>query len=292
MLYKNLKIDEFHKGAENYLLSHFHADHMKGLKKSWDYGKIYCSEITKNLLTNIKKIDSELIKTINRNEEFELNSKSKTIKVTTFDANHCPGALMFLVESNEKTLFYTADFRLNDRIRKLAKNLQKIDILYLDSTYFDKKYKFPPQEEVIEAILEFIEENLEKEIYIAIYNIGKNKVFDAIYSKFKVPIHLPKEKFKIYKILGYDEEITDSKESTNFHAYSRGYFERYFKMNKDYYRKDFVIVIPTGWAIDKKYQRDDYYYFPYSEHNDYYEMQEFVELTQPKEIIFTRDFNT
>lgn len=34
-----------------------------------------------------------------------------TIRVTLFDANHCPGSVMFLIEGGGKSVLYTGDIR-------------------------------------------------------------------------------------------------------------------------------------------------------------------------------------
>jgi Cft2 family RNA processing exonuclease len=56
--FTNIIIDDFRKGKLNpfnrylYILTHIHSDHLKGLSNSWDYGIIYCSQITANLILN------------------------------------------------------------------------------------------------------------------------------------------------------------------------------------------------------------------------------------------------
>lgn len=42
--------------------------------------------------------------------EIELTPKSR-IRVTLFDANHCIGAVMFLIEGDGKAVLYTGDIR-------------------------------------------------------------------------------------------------------------------------------------------------------------------------------------
>jgi Cft2 family RNA processing exonuclease len=47
---------------------------------------------------------------LNTPTEIEL-TPIKKILVTLFDANHCPGSVMFLVEGDGKTILYTGDIR-------------------------------------------------------------------------------------------------------------------------------------------------------------------------------------
>ena len=52
----NIVVDEFGYASRNpfgrlvYFLTHMHADHYQGISNSWNYGPIYCSTITKNIL--------------------------------------------------------------------------------------------------------------------------------------------------------------------------------------------------------------------------------------------------
>lgn len=56
--FTNIIIDDFRKGKQNpfnryiYILTHIHSDHLRGLTNSWNFGPIYCSQITANLITN------------------------------------------------------------------------------------------------------------------------------------------------------------------------------------------------------------------------------------------------
>ena len=53
--FTNVVVDEFGygKGTENkfiYFLTHWHSDHYTGISNTWKRGKIYCSQVTRNLM--------------------------------------------------------------------------------------------------------------------------------------------------------------------------------------------------------------------------------------------------
>ncbi len=43
---------EFKKNTFIHFLTHFHFDHYEGLTTRWDYGEIFCTETSKNLILN------------------------------------------------------------------------------------------------------------------------------------------------------------------------------------------------------------------------------------------------
>ena len=112
-------------------LSHIHSDHLLGLE-TLRSPFVYCSVATRNLLLKMEKYPHRInfskgvlearkqtykhLKTIlrpvpmNTPITIELSPKS-TIQVTLFDANHCPGAVMFLIEGDGKAILYTGDIR-------------------------------------------------------------------------------------------------------------------------------------------------------------------------------------
>ncbi|KAG5440560.1 hypothetical protein PCK2_000385 [Pneumocystis canis] len=143
------------EGCIGYFLSHFHSDHYKGLTSSWNNGLIYCSKITRNLVINQLKVNSEYVINLPMNEKTLLNN----VWVTLIDANHCPGSVIFVFETikSGKNLKYlhSGDFRASSfQILHPAIKNKHFDLLYLDTTYFDPKYLFPSQETVINAVIE------------------------------------------------------------------------------------------------------------------------------------------
>lgn len=90
----------------------------------------------------------------------ECKIPGSNVIVCLIDANHCPGAVIFLfkvpMENGEvKRYLHTGDFRANPRmcIHPALRQPENppIDILYLDTTYLDPKWAFPSQEQTIKT---------------------------------------------------------------------------------------------------------------------------------------------
>ena len=161
------------EGCQAYFLSHFHSDHYIGLTSTWTHGPIYCSRVTANLVRQQLRVDPKYVVDL----EFEQTvnvPNTRGVKVTMISANHCPGSSLFLFEKviGKKTngeprlqrILHCGDFRacrahiehpllmpnVQDKINGKTTE-QKIDVCYLDTTYLNPKYAFPPQEAVIKA---------------------------------------------------------------------------------------------------------------------------------------------
>ncbi|KAK6543962.1 hypothetical protein TWF694_000681 [Orbilia ellipsospora] len=164
----NVAVDAFRYGAVEgtnaYFLSHFHSDHYIGLSSSWDHGPIYCSRVTANLCRRKLRVDPQYIKELEYEKKTSIPGTGAS--VTMIDANHCPGSSLFLFEkmipsprgTRFQRILHCGDFRasakhLRHPLLSVAKK-NKIDICYLDTTYLNPKYAFPPQREVIEACME------------------------------------------------------------------------------------------------------------------------------------------
>jgi len=164
-------VDAFRYGAVDgcraYFLSHFHSDHYVGLTANWTHGPIYCSKVTASLVKSQLRTAAEYVVGL----EFEEKTPVPGIdgvSVTMIPANHCPGSSLFLFEkvigSRTQRILHCGDFRACpahvthaqlrpeaiDAITGKTKQ-QKIDVCYLDTTYLNPRYSFPPQEDVSQA---------------------------------------------------------------------------------------------------------------------------------------------
>ncbi|TEA21228.1 DNA cross-link repair protein pso2/snm1 [Colletotrichum sidae] len=159
------------KGCNAYFLSHFHSDHYIGLTANWTHGPIYCSKVTGDLVKMQLRVAAKWVVPLEFDETVEVPG-TEGVTVTMIPANHCPGSSLFLFEkalgkgSNAKKqrILHCGDFRacpaqvghpllrpdVQDSISGKSKQ-QKIDVCYLDTTYLNPRYSFPPQNDVIRA---------------------------------------------------------------------------------------------------------------------------------------------
>ncbi|KAI8645049.1 DNA repair metallo-beta-lactamase-domain-containing protein [Parasitella parasitica] len=143
--------------CEGYLLTHYHSDHYMGLSPNWIHGPIYCSEITARLVERKLGVSPDFIFPLPMDKPCLLSGTDQ-LRVTLIDANHCPGAVLFLVTTNDNLRYlHTGDFRacpkmcLHPMLRE-----QPLDIVYLDTTYLDPKYSFPSQASCVQAACDLI----------------------------------------------------------------------------------------------------------------------------------------
>ncbi|ORX85229.1 DRMBL-domain-containing protein, partial [Anaeromyces robustus] len=314
----NFVVDAFTYGKIDnctaYFLSHFHSDHYGGITSKFNYGPIYCSKVTSNLLIELLKVDEQYVHALELNKEYIIDG----VKVTLIDANHCPGAVLFLfnvpIGNNQYfNALHTGDFRANieqltnPAIKKLRNS--SLDVLYLDTTYLKPEHLFPSQEVVINSVLNV----LKLLILVGTYLIGKEKVFLGIAKFLKSKLYTSSKKKKILECLN-DNTIsmllTDNPDEACVHILNMGQLSidavnNYYNIYKDKY--DSVIAFrPTGWVYKpkrgnkKKLEPDSkmileelnnlklkptYYNrnvsiwgIPYSEHSSFIELENFIRV--------------
>ncbi|CAK7214617.1 DNA cross-link repair protein PSO2/SNM1 [Sporothrix curviconia] len=164
------------EGCRAYFLSHFHSDHYIGLTAKWCHGPIYCSQVTASLVRSQLGTAAQYVVALEFNAApFEVPG-TPGVRVTMIPANHCPGSSLFLFErtatvtataapgGRTQRILHCGDFRacqahvehpqlrpdvLDGSTNKVRQ--QRIDVCYLDTTYLNPRYAFPPQDQVIAA---------------------------------------------------------------------------------------------------------------------------------------------
>ena len=162
-------------------MTHCHADHMCGLKACHGHS-LYCSQVSANILA--KRGLGSIAKPINHAFDIIDRRSSKVLRITFIDANHCPGAVMVVIEDPEEgNCVHTGDFRMCDAIRhnntlvRLAGNVQH---LYLDAT-FNVPW-LPSKADSIVMLEELLHENHDRDIILHSHCLGDEELLEAIFN--------------------------------------------------------------------------------------------------------------
>ncbi|MCJ1394177.1 hypothetical protein MMC18_007055 [Xylographa bjoerkii] len=146
--------------------------------------------------------------------EIEL-APGRTIRVTLLDANHCAGAVMFLIDNATDTILYTGDIRaepwwVNAIAREpvlvpYASGQRRLNKMYLDTTFATKNdpYKhFPTKAEGLQELLAKIAAYPGDTVFhFNAWTFGYEGVWSALAAALRSQIHVDQYKWGLYKAL-------------------------------------------------------------------------------------------
>ncbi|KAG5675357.1 hypothetical protein PVAND_005266 [Polypedilum vanderplanki] len=292
-------------GVEHYFLTHFHSDHYIGLRKKFNHN-IYLSEITAKLVACMIGVSVEYLKVVHVNIPFYIDD----VRIIPLDANHCPGALLFLFQFPDgRNVLHTGDFRANDAMvdQLLYFKCYHLDLVYLDTTYLHTKKRMPPQEESIQYVLDHVQKYLETNIgekfliLVGAYLIGKEKVWMSIAKKFNFKVYLEKERLKGFKEICtcsiehyqfFKNHITLDENDADIRVVSMlqityPNLRDFLRENQDSYNT-ILGIVASGWEKPGYSSgRISLLHCQYSEHSSYDELENFILKTKPKNVIST-----
>lgn len=238
--FPGIRVD-FFRGINNdpplaCFLSHIHSDHLAGLD-IYKGRPIYCSAATRGILLKLQrrasrinfaqgileteeityKHQSRRLKSLPLNTPTEIElDPNRTIRVTLLDANHCPGAVMFLFEGNGKAVLYTGDIRSEPcHVDAIIRNpcmleyvhtqekcgLKTIDRVYLD-TSFTEDVQFQTKSDGLRELLEKVSSYPGDTIfYFSAWTYGYEEVWIALAKALDTKIHVDDYKMKVYESL-------------------------------------------------------------------------------------------
>ncbi|XP_058092526.1 uncharacterized protein LOC131238967 [Magnolia sinica] len=232
-----ISVDRWSEPSQAYFLSHLHTDHTKGLSRRWKRGPLFCSSITAKLLpTRFPGFNLSLLRVLEIGTPHSVSLVSPksgleiTVQVVAIDANHCPGAVMYLFHGEFGSMLYTGDFRwetTSDRTQ-IAKAMllnalgdDKLGMLYLDNTYCNPWFSFPPREVVAQQVVDLIASHPDHDIVIGINTLGKEDLLLHISRALKTKIWVWPERLQTMHILSYGDIFTTNTSITRVRAVPR-----------------------------------------------------------------------
>ncbi len=191
LLIKNhIFVDSFFENEGFHFLTHAHQDHMSGLNNLFT-GKIYCSEVTRDLVMLQKGLSKSRFVVISENHTCKLQDW----EVVPIDSHHCDGSVMLVFTIENTRILYTGDFRFHLDMRSNV-HLRNIDRMYYDDTLFKLDVpRYPCETDSFQDIVVAIENirqahGRDAKIFINTQILGVEKVLrrvaDFLQEKFVV----------------------------------------------------------------------------------------------------------
>ena len=243
--FPSIQIDYFHSNdfrptPTACFLSHVHSDHLLGLD-TLKMPFVYCSATTRRMLLRMEKYPHRinLAKGILESRKqhwrglkrvlrplplqtpttIELTPK-ESIQVTLIDANHCPGAVMFLVEGGGKAILYTGDVRaeawwVNSIVQIPALlpyscGFKRLDCIYLDTTFashHDRYRKFPSKAEGLRELMNKVDDCVREaasrgasppKFYFRAWTLGYEHVWMTLANMLRCKIHVDAYQLRLF----------------------------------------------------------------------------------------------
>ncbi|KAI1111714.1 artemis protein [Nemania sp. NC0429] len=213
-------------------LSHVHSDHLAGLE-AYDGPFIYCSAATRAILLRLEKTSVRLnyaqgvLEDPGLQTYKHLDKKLKplpldtpttiylhpgsSLQVTLLDANHCVGAVMFLLEGYGKAVLYTGDIRCeprfvtaitqNPNMVEYSSGWKTLDRIYLDTSVLDN-YPLPTKANGLRELIEQVRKYPEDTIFhFQAWTYGYEEVWIALSKALNSRVHVDEYKMRVFKSL-------------------------------------------------------------------------------------------
>jgi putative mRNA 3-end processing factor len=216
------------------------------------------------------------------------------LTLTTQPAGHVFGSAMLHVAGPGGTLLYTGDFKLRPSATAETAALPKVDVLIMESTFGNPRYRLPAREESVAQLVATVTRVLAagRTPVVQAYVLGKAQEVTRILTSagFRVVQHpLVYEISVLYQSLGCDLgpfELCDGPLPDDAVVVVPPRSQRAAALSG--LRRPVSIGV-TGWAIDPawRWRLGVDYAIPLSDHADFDELIECVERVEPAVIYCT-----
>ncbi|XP_023283374.1 5' exonuclease Apollo [Seriola lalandi dorsalis] len=270
-------------GTRLFFLSHMHSDHTVGLTSTWSDRAIYCSPATATLLKLKLQVKEKWVHPLELAEPHLLpldDIGKETLTVTLIDANHCPGAVMFLFEGYFGSILYTGDFRYTPSMLRepCLRTNTAIDVLYLDNTNCDPNRTLPSRQRATQQIKEIIRSHPNHNVVIGLYSLGKESLLLELAMEFKTWIEVSFQRMETLKVLELPDVFTTDPGAGRIRAVDQSEIcsATFHRWNKE---QPTLAILPTSRPLVSFHP--NVHVVPYSDHSSYQELEDFVSALKP-----------
>ncbi|XP_071776022.2 5' exonuclease Apollo [Centroberyx gerrardi] len=274
-------------GTRLFFLSHMHSDHTVGLTSTWSNRPIYCSPVSATLLRLKLQVKEQWIHPLELDEPYMLpldDIGKERMTVTLMDANHCPGAVMFLFQGYFGSILYTGDFRYTPSMLRepCLRTNTTIDVLYLDNTNCDPTRTLPSRQRAIQQIKEIIRSHPNHNVVIGLYTLGKESLLLELAMEFKTWIEVSFERMETLRALELPDVFTTERGAGRIRAVEQSEI-RSAAMQQWNEEQPTLAILPTSRPLVSFHP--NLHVVPYSDHSSYQELEDFVSALKPTSLV-------
>jgi Cft2 family RNA processing exonuclease len=265
------------RSRERGIVSHAHADHV-GRHRRW-----ISSPATAALCA--RRWGAPDLEVHRFHESWDADGA----KVTLLPAGHILGSSMVLVERGGTRVLYTGDFRLKPAVTAEPCVPVSADVLVMECTFGDPRYRFPDRLEVLDLLCDFVEETLAMETVpiLLAYSLGKAQELASLLAERGVRVWLHDHAWAMLEVYQEFGHQFPGCRRFEMEAVVNGALilppgPATWPLVRSFRRRRVAAV--TGWALDSgRLPRCDAA-FPISDHADFDELLELVDRVRPRKI--------
>jgi Cft2 family RNA processing exonuclease len=216
------------------------------------------------------------------------------LTLTTFPAGHCLGSAMLLAEDEGRSLLYTGDFKIGPSRTSEPAELPTAEVLIMECTFGEPRYRMPPREEVEEELLEIVRAALaqNRPPVVEAYALGKSQEITCLLTDAGIPVmhHADVDAVsEVYRQCGVDLGPTTVYGDAWVPGCAVVAPPSRFRGRALPGLDGAVRIAVTGWAIDPaaRYRLRVDHALPLSDHADFDELLEAAARVQPERIYCT-----
>ena len=278
-------------------ISHAHSDHL-GVHR-----RAILSPITSRLAEF--RVGGQQTTELEFSQPYRFDANTE---LTLFGAGHVLGSAMLRVERPHGTLLYTGDFKLRQSLTVPVATPVKADVLLMECTYGQPHFRFPPWQQTAERLVALVSAALQqgRQPIVMGYSLGKAQEITKILTDagLVVTAHgAVRSMNAIYDESGSPVGPTRKYVAEDFHGkgaldlQERGVLVAPPQVTRSGFVTKFdnpLRIMMSGWGLLKnaQYRYGVDHVLPLSDHADFDELLELVEIVRPKKIYTHHGFRT
>ncbi|KAL5229833.1 hypothetical protein ABZP36_028609 [Zizania latifolia] len=177
-------------------LTHAHRDHLAGITAT-TVATVYASRLTIRIARHIfPQLDrGDAFVEVEVGVPVLVPDPDGDFTVTAFDANHCPGAVMFLFEGAFGSVLHTGDCRFTPDCLHALPPGRVADYIFLDCTFANCALQLPTKETSIRQVINCIWEHPNAPVvYLVSDMLGQEEILIEVSKVFGSKIYVDREK--------------------------------------------------------------------------------------------------